>query len=67
MKHPHFELPNVGDEYDYKGVQCWVIDVANDGAWFGIVQGIKRADRNKGAFRKYDAPDYPSKLKTTKP
>ena len=55
------ELPTIGDEYIYNGLPCWVIDVANDGAWFGVVQGIRRVDRNKGAFRKYDAPDFPTK------
>jgi hypothetical protein len=55
------ELPTIGDEYIYNGLPCWVIDVANDGAWFGVVQGIRRVDRNKGAFRKYDAIDYPVK------
>lgn len=48
---PHFDLPNIGDEHDYHGIPCWVIDVCNEGAWFGLVQGIKRIDRNKGAFR----------------
>lgn len=58
-----FSLPQVGDEYTYNGLPCWVIDVANDGAWFGVVQGIRRVDRNKGAFRRYDASDYPVKVK----
>lgn len=58
---PHFKLPTIGEEYIYNGLPCWVIDVANDGAWFGVVQGIRRVDRNKGAFRKYDAPDFPTK------
>ena len=58
--HP-FSIPQVGDEYTYNGLPCWVIDVANDGAWFGVVQGIRRVDRNKGAFRRYDASDYPVK------
>lgn len=55
------EPPTIGDEYTYNGLPCWIIDVANDGAWFGVVQGIRRVDRNKGAFRKYDAPDFPTK------
>ena len=56
------ELPQVGDEYRYNGLPCWVIDVANDGAWFGVVQGIRRVDRNKGAFMRYDASDFPTKV-----
>jgi hypothetical protein len=40
------ELPTIGDEYTYNGLPCWVIDVANDGAWFGVVQGIRRVDKN---------------------
>ena len=59
--HP-FSIPQVGDEYRYNGLPCWVIDVANDGAWFGVVQGIRRVDRNKGAFMRYDASDFPTKV-----
>ena len=57
----HFEPPTIGDKYIYNGIPCWVIDVATDGAWFGVIEGIKRIDRNKGAFRRYDASDYPVK------
>lgn len=58
----HFNPPTIGDKYIYNGLPCWVIDVATDGAWFGVVEGIKRIDRNKDAFRRYDATDFPTKV-----
>jgi hypothetical protein len=61
MKTSHFELPNIGDEYDYNGIPCYVIDVCNEGAWFGLAKGIKRIDRHKGAFREFGSADYPKK------
>ena len=57
----HSERPNIGDEHDYHGIPCWVIDVSNEGAWFGLAQGIKSIDRHKGAFREYGSSDYPRK------
>ena len=59
--HNHSDRPNIGDEHIMDGKPCYVIDVCNDGAWFGLVKGIRRVDRWKGAFREYGAIDYPKK------
>jgi hypothetical protein len=55
------DRPNIGDEHIMDGKPCYVIDVNNEGAWFGSVQGIKRVDRWTGKYREYGTPDYPKK------
>lgn len=57
----HFEVPNIGDEHDYHGIPCWVIDLNEEGAWFGLEPNIKRIHRHKGAFREFGSADYPKK------
>ena len=57
----HSERPNIGDEHIMDGKPCYVIDVNNEGAWFGSVQGINRVDRWTGKYKEYGAPDYPKK------
>jgi hypothetical protein len=53
----------IGDRYIYEGVDCWVIDHNEEGAWFGVEPNIPRIHRHRGAFRRFDAVDYPTKPK----
>lgn len=55
------ELPKVGYEHVMNDVPCWVIDLNNEGAWFGIDPNMRRIDRHKGAFRRFGAGDYAKK------
>jgi hypothetical protein len=60
-KTPHSDSPVIGDRYIYDGVDCWVIDHNEEGAWFGIEPNIPRIHRHRGAFRRFDVVDYPKK------
>jgi hypothetical protein len=57
----HSDRPNIGDEHIMDGRPCYVIDVNDEGAWFGRENNIPRIHRWIGSFRKFGSPDYPKK------